>query len=115
MAETKQDWEIYAGENHTFRCFVADKNNAERATDLTSATITWILKQGSSTILTKTVGSGITLASDPTTGYFDITWTAANGASLVGVYNHEARVTLASGTIATTFTGTLNVRATLIP
>ena len=115
MAETSQNLEIFAGEIHTFRCFVADKNNRERAADLTGATITWILKQGSSTILTKTVGSGITLATDPTTGYFDVAWSAANGTSLSGVYDHEARVTLADGTIATVETGTLLVKLTKIP
>lgn len=113
MAYVNQNIDLYAGEIRSVVVTVDDLNSGS-VEDLTSATISWKVKQGSTTALSKTVGSGITLASDPTTGVFTISLQAADTSSLVGVYSHEGRVTLSDGTIATMFTGSFVVRATLI-
>lgn len=113
MPNTSQDIEIYAGEIRSI--IVTVTNNNDRAVeDLTSATISWKVKSGTTTAISKSVGSGIALASDPTTGVFTISLQAADSTSLSGVYSHEARVTLSDGTIATVFVGRFVVRPTLI-
>lgn len=113
MPDTSQDVEIYAGEIRSL--VVTVTNNNDRAVeDLTGASVSWKVKSGTTTALSKTVGSGITLATDPTTGVFTISLQAADSSSLSGVYSHEARVTLSDGTIATVFTGRFVVRPTLI-
>lgn len=113
MADINQDIEVYAGEIHTIYVTVTNNNN-RAVEDLTGASVSWKLKSGTTTVLSKTVGSGITLASDPTTGVFTISLSAADTTSLSGAYRHEARVTLADGTIATVFTGRFTVQPTLI-
>ncbi len=113
MPDTSQDIEVYAGEIRSI--VVTVTNNNDRAVeDLTSASVSWKVKSGSTTVISKSVGSGIALASDPTTGVFTISLQAADTSSLSGVYAHEARVTLADGTIATVSVGRFIVRPTLI-
>lgn len=113
MPDTSQDIEVYAGEIRSV--VVTVTNNNDRAVeDLTGASVSWKVKSGTTSILSKSVGSGITLASDPTTGVFTISLQAADTSSLSGVYSHEARVTLADGTIATVSVGRFVVRPTLI-
>lgn len=113
MADTDQNITLYAGEIKTVSVTVTDLN-AGAVEDLTSATISWKVKSGTTTALSKTVGSGITLDSDPTTGVFTISLQAADTSSLSGTYSHEARVTLSDGTVATLFTGQFRVIPTLI-
>ena len=113
MAEKNQDFDIYAGEIHSLVVDVFDKNNYDVAIDLTSATVTWLLLSGSTTVLTKTVGSGITL-STTVTGRMTIALSAANSSSLSGAYTHQARATLSDGTIATIFLGTVTVNPSAI-
>lgn len=113
MPDTSQDIEVYAGEIRSI--VVTVTNNNDRAVeDLTSASVSWKVKSGSTTAISKSVGSGITLASDPTTGVFTISLQASDTTSLSGVYSHEARVTLSDGTIATVSVGRFVVRPTLI-
>lgn len=110
-----------SGQNHTmveketkvFTVDVVDQDDGA-AVDLTSATITWRVKEGSTTKFSKTVGSGITLTS-PTTGRFTITLATGDTSGLSGQYEHECRATLSDGTITTLFTGRLVVQPTLIP
>lgn len=113
MAETNQNLTVWAGEIRSIVVTVWDLNTGA-VEDLTSASVSWKVKRGSSTAISKSVGSGITLASDPTTGVFTISLQAANTSSLEGEYQHEARVTLSDGTIATVLTGRFTVIATLI-
>lgn len=79
--------------------------------DLTGATITWIVKQGSTTAYTKSVGSGIAVTG---TGSFTITLTSSNTSTMSGAYTHECVVVLADGTRATVFTGMLQVATSLV-
>jgi hypothetical protein len=113
MPDIGQDIEVYAGEIRTI--VVTITNNNDRAVeDLTGASVSWKVKSGSTTHISKSVGSGITLASDPTTGVCSIALQASDTSSLSGSYSHEVRVTLADGTIATTTVGRFIVRPTLI-
>ena len=80
--------------------------------DFTGATITWVMKQGSTTILTKTVGVGITVTG---LGTFDIALATGNTTGLSGEYQHECRATLADGTVTTLFRGTATLEPTIIP
>lgn len=114
MAWTNQNIDIYAGEIVSVVVTVDDLNNVPSPEDLTSASVSWKVKSGGTTAISKTVGSGITLASDPTTGVFTISLQASDTSSLSGTYSHEARVTLSDGTVATVMTGSFIVRPTLI-
>ena len=115
MAVEGQNHRMFAGETPTFTVGPVKNKSTGAIIDLTSATITWVVVQATppySTIFTKTVGSGITVAS-PTTGYFTITLTSSNTDALSGDYRHECRVVLADSTEAVIFTGSLVVMPTL--
>lgn len=109
MALDKQDFSIFAGETKTLSV-TSTTESTGALIDFTGATITWILKNGSTTVLTKTVGSGITVTG---TGTFTIALTAVNTTGLSGFYQHECRTTLADGTVSTLFTGTMTAKPTL--
>ncbi len=110
MAENNQDFDCYAGETKSLVVTVYDKDDHDAPVDLTGATATWKMKRAGTTILTKTVGGGITFASDPTTGVMTIALSTTDTAQTAGAYTHECRVTLASGDVATVFNGTAQIR-----
>lgn len=112
MSDTTEDISLYAGETKTVRARIFNGDDPDEREDLTGCSATFIVKDGSTTLFTKTVGSGIAVdtAED---GRLLITLSAANTSSLIGNYPYELRVTLADGTIATTTTGTITVLDTL--
>ena len=113
MAERNQDFDLFYGEIHTLVIDVSDKNSEGAALVLTGSTCTWLMLLGSTTILTKTVGSGITLSTTKV-GRMSIALSAANCSQTAGTYTHEARVTLADGTIATIFLGSITIHPSAI-
>lgn len=112
MAETGQDFDLYAGETKTVGVTIRNKSASNALVDLSGASMTWVARRGSSTAISKTIGGGITVTG---TGTCDIALAAGDSTSLSGEYEHEARVTLASGTIATHMIGKMTVHATIIP
>jgi hypothetical protein len=83
------------------------------ALDLTGATVEWVvaLRPGQAAIVTATTGNGlISVDADPTTGLATITVPyASHSAATPKGYQHEARVTLASGEVTVQFRGMLTV------
>ena len=83
------------------------------AHDLTSATIKWTLQVPSnmgsgSSISKQTGGSGIAFT-DASAGKFEITLDAADTASIVGTFNHEAEAFDSASKTATLFKGTMKI------
>lgn len=91
-----------AGDDQTFDISVTDAG----AVDLTGASVTWILRRapGSPAILTKTVGSGITIQDGPG-GIFRLTLDEADTEALSGLYYHEAEVQESDGVTSTAVKG----------
>ena len=109
MAKYNQNHTMRAGETKTIRVTV--RNRATGAlVSFTSATITWTVKQNSTTLVTKTVGSGITVIS---TGIFDMTLDTGDTTTASGDYTHEVRGTLADGTVTSMTLGTISIEPTL--
>jgi hypothetical protein len=100
---------VWSGDDKVITVTVYD--NDDVVVDITSATITYQLSQNvkSAAIISKTVGSGITLT-DPTSGVFTITFDPADTASLSGRYYHECEITDTSGDVSTGFVGYATIK-----
>jgi len=109
MAEYDQNHTMFAGETKTITCTNRVKST-NALIDFTAATITWVLKKGSTAELTKTTSSGISVTA---TGIFTITLTSANTSSLVGDYEHECRATLQDSSVVTLFSGVITIYPTI--
>lgn len=110
MTVRAQDFTMFEEETRTLDVSAYDEDDA--LIDFSGATITWRVKDGNTTILTKTVGSGITVTG---TGTFSIALDSADTLGLSGDYQHECVAVLADTTRDTLFTGTLTVEPTLVP
>jgi hypothetical protein len=90
----KQDIEIWSGNDTEINATITD-TDAGAAKDLTGAAVTWILAkaQGKPALITKTVGSGITLTT-PLQGKCKVTLVPTDTEALKGTktYYHEMRV-----------------------
>lgn len=108
-----QNFEWTSGDDLPFEIEVTDQNDV--AEDLTGASITWAMarRPTSSILLTKTVGSGITIT-DAVNGLFLVKLDAADGENFRGDYYHEAEVVFASGDKRTVARGTISVPVDLI-
>ena len=117
MTSEDQNFELYAGEEkEPFTITVRD--GAGALVDLTGATITWIVKRtedDAAGLITKAVGSGITLSNQTThKGEFTITLESEDTADLGGAsYYHEARVTDIAHHPTTITRGIMTIRKTL--
>lgn len=101
MPTRDQNHQMVAGETKVFT--VTCTNLATGAlVDFSGAVITWKVKRGSTTVLSKS-------GSVTGTGIFTITLAGSDTTSLSGRYSHECRATLGDGTVATLFTGDLVV------
>jgi hypothetical protein len=98
------DMTLYSCDNKNLIVNVVDQNNTPVV--LTGATITWVLLKGTSIILTKTVGAGVTISSST---QFTAALLTSDTAPLSGVYQQQARVTLANGQSAMVLTGTVTI------
>ena len=109
MTYASQDILIYSGDDKVITVTVYDNDDA--IVDITGVTITWQLSQNvsSAALITKTVGSGITL-SDPTSGVFTITLDPADTNSLSGRYYHECEITDSSSDVSTGFVGHATIK-----
>ena len=114
MTATGQNVVTRSGDSRRLQFTVTDAAGA--AVDLTGATITWALatKLGGTTLLTKTIGAGITV-NGASAGQFYVAVDPADTASLAGTYYHEAEVVDALANKATVAVGTLTVIQDQIP
>lgn len=109
MTYTGQNIDMYAGDSKYIDVTTLDADNGG-VLDITGCSITYIIyKQSTKNIvITKTVGSGITLT-DPSNGRFRITLSPSDTQSMKGIYNHEAELVDLSSNISTLFTGYFKV------
>jgi hypothetical protein len=107
MTETLQNFETYQGNDLIITVTVKENGVAKVITD---CDVTWVLYDDQlETVLTKTVGDGITLT-DPTHGIFTITLEGEDTEELLGLYIHEAAVTDTSNNVATVMEGMVEVK-----
>jgi hypothetical protein len=96
MAETQQDFEVYAGSELAIDFTLVWEGGA--AYDLTSSLVMWVLatKAGAVPLLTKAISSGISVVhaqgetNDP--AVFRVTVDAEDTEAIEGLFYHEARV-----------------------
>lgn len=113
MTQVKQDFTIYAGDSAAPIFTVKDGSNSP--IDLSLATeIEWSTQRDllTAVVVRKTlvaVPGGITIVGNPLNGQFQVNLTASDTSSLTGYYLHQAKVTDASGNVATVTLGRLLV------
>lgn len=95
----KQDYSIFQGDNTPLKIIVYTDDDYTIEKNLTSSTITWILKQYNDSItaiLTKTTGSGISVT-DALNGELIVNFSVDDTEDLTGTYYHECRVVDSNG------------------
>lgn len=105
------DISFYSGDSRNLIISVIDENNTE--IDLTGAAIEWVLINQGEIILSKSIGSGITI-NNASGGQFAIALTVNDTRKLLGTYPHMARVTTSNGNSSIVLTGTITIQASLI-
>ena len=105
------DLDFYAGDSRNLIINVTDENNTP--INITGATIKWILSSQDNNILTKSNGKGITI-SNAAQGQFTISLTDSDTKSLLGNYEHAARVTTLSGESSIVLTGSIIINKSLL-
>ena len=110
MTETGQNLEVYQGKDKLIDATIYDTAGAEL--DISGSTFEWVVYRPTSgeIVLTKTVGSGITIIDAPN-GLIRITLVPDDTLTLLGNYNHECELTDATSKIDTVFTGYFKVIA----
>jgi hypothetical protein len=106
----QQDIEMFSGDDKSLAVTVYAEDGITPV-DITGFTVTWILSArptGSVAIVTKTVGSGITLT-DPGNGVFTVTLADTDTDALLGKYYHQARITDQSGNKSTVLFGLVDI------
>lgn len=107
LSRTRQHGVMTAGDSETLAGTATD--SAGTAIDLTGASIAYSLTDGTSTLVSKSVGSGITVTV-AASGTFSVLLDPVDTAGLeAGTYWHGAAVTSASGTVTTTLRGRLRI------
>lgn len=106
---------VVAGDTVTVRWTVKDRSGA--LVDLSTYAITFVLSRAKtltladgSPILTKTVGSGITINS---TGLFTVTLSASETTNLLGNFIYNVKLTDGSGNVTTIAYGPMEVQQSL--
>jgi len=113
---TKVQIEFISGDSQKLIITVQDADNAPAAKNLTGATITWALarSRGSAPLITKTVGSGITVT-DAANGALEVAIAPADTATIDGVHYHELEVVDSAGNKSTAVYGLVIIHPDSIP
>jgi len=114
----EQDFSMHSGDNRSLSVTITDQSQA--VLDVSGAAITWALSRAVTdkvepkgvAIVSKTVGSGITIT-DGSNGLVEVTIAEADTASLAGTYYHEMQMVL-SGNTSTIMYGTVIIKKDLI-
>lgn len=105
MALTEQDFELFAGDDFILEFTVTDEDGT--ALNITGASISWVVWDGSTAVLTKTTASGISIT-DAAAGEFRVTLAPADTYTLEPkAYAHGANVSIEAGAYMTVATGTM--------
>ena len=108
MAETKQNFEVYAGDDKEVTITVRDENS--EILNLTGYTLNWVMSdEDEDAILTKTLSDGLSVAT-PSNGQVLLTLVPADTEDLEpGIYHHELEITSSGGKVSTVTTGYVKV------
>lgn len=108
MAATSQNFELWQGEDEQVEVPVTD---GENPVSLTGAAVEWGMWRGDTRLITKTFGSGVTLANGAAVDdVIVIALSAADTATVApGYYSHECRVQK-GGDYQVVFTGVVTVQ-----
>ena len=114
----EQDFSMHSGDDRVLEVSITDSANA--ALNITGATVTWALSRAvadkvepkGAAIVTKTVGSGITLT-NPSGGVLQVAIAETDTDDLAGTYYHEMQLVL-SGDTSTVMYGTVTIKKDLI-
>lgn len=112
MAETNQDFTIWAGNDVVLRITV--EMNEDQV--LLGAEIRWWMarsKWAATPLITKALGAGIELTDDSQVA-FDVTLDAADTEGLHGAYYHEAEIIETNGKVSTVTVGSVTIRPTIV-
>ena len=114
MSALVTDFNMTAGDTKTVAVNVIEKDDGS-ATDITGATIAWKVVQSlrGTVLISKSTADGISITSG-TGGTFTITLDAADTASMLGDYYHEAQITFTDSEIATVLKGKMTVEPGLV-
>lgn len=102
MTKRNQDFSMFAGDTKDIVVTMSDSTN------LTGATIAWVLRRGGVTgtvEVPKSTTSGISISNTT----FTVRLSASDTANLKGRYYHEAEVTDVSGNVSTVMTGSISI------
>lgn len=110
MTATGQNFTMYQGDTLELEVTVTDPTNNDAVVDLTNCSLTWVLyrQNQAGVILTKTVGSGITIT-DASNGEFKITLDPSDTLNLYGLYRHESELKDPTNKISTLFIGKADI------
>lgn len=106
MTKINEDFTLHAGEPRTLTIPITSNGVA---VDVTGYTATWVLSASdefTSPVLTKTVGSGITLNS---TSGFIVAMDAADSSALAGKYYHKLTATDGNSVPSVVTTGQVTI------
>jgi len=115
MSSDNQNFEFIKGQDKSLTVAVVD--DAGAAVNIAGAAIAWVLATdlGGTTLVSKSVGSGITITNGPG-GIFTVSLAEADTDALDnGWYYHEAQVEDTSGNKTYVTTGWINLREHQIP
>lgn len=112
-----QDFSMHSGDNRDLQVTIKDAAGA--VVNITGAALTWALSKGNGSdgprgtaLVTKTVGSGITIV-DGANGRADIVLVPADTEALAGDYYHELQL-VAGGSSSTVLYGTVTILKNLV-
>ncbi len=112
---TGQDVDMIAGDTRNLNITVYDEDNGGNK-NIANATIKWVLynEETDTTVLTKTLASGITITSG-LLGQLTVPLTPANTVNLTpGVYYHEVEITDETGNVSTVLSGHITINPSRI-
>ena len=105
-----QDFSLYSGDSMQLNASIVDENNAP--VDLTGATIKWVLANDTATVLSKSIGNGITIT-NAAQGQCAIAITSVDTQILSGSYTHAARLINGSES-KIVFTGAVTISKAIV-
>lgn len=102
---------MFAGDTKVLSVTVQDQDDA--IVDLTGAAAEWVLakQHGAAALITKTVGSGITIT-QPLNGQLEVLMQPADSVQLRGSYAYQLEITDAFSRKSTVLYGTIAIRRT---
>lgn len=106
------DFTMFAGDTKVLQITLTDSANV--IVDVSTASIIWALsrKATSTALLTKEVGTGVTITDGPG-GKFEVAIDPVDTADLKGDYYHEIEVEM-GGVVSTVTSGTITIQPDLI-